>query len=210
MSSSINPFKEISFFTPLEFAKGPKTKSQSLLEKVDDFFYVGGKKARVLKEISCGVISKKGYEIKMVEARVSNKKWKIALYCTGIVPLVMLIAKAILRFNKEFHPQKKPDQVIDISSPILSASDEVTSSIGHPISEINENKIKAQQAPKLIEEGKDDGSHQISELEEEKVDVTNQAPKKKKIKKKKKVHFGNADIYHVQPKKKKKLKPKLS
>lgn len=92
---------QISFFNAVNFGNQPKTTRQSLLETVDDYFYLGGKKACVIP----GKIQNNSIE---VEFRQDSPNFlttiiKVITYCTLVFPLFMLIAKAALRSKYEFH-----------------------------------------------------------------------------------------------------------
>ncbi len=80
---------QISFFTPLEFKKA-ETFLQKSLEKVDHYFYLGGKKAIVLSDDT--IVLQKG------ESSLLSTAAKVLSYATVVLPLIMLIAKAALRF----------------------------------------------------------------------------------------------------------------
>lgn len=79
----------------------------SFLESVDSFFFLGGKKWRVVHKTRRGV-----EKMAFSEAQTSliNKICKVVLYCTIFVPLVMLIFKAVLRAQHTFRvidPRKR-------------------------------------------------------------------------------------------------------
>lgn len=89
----------INFFTAVDYGTSPKTTFQFLLEKVDGYFYLGGRKARV--------ISQKGNSHGIVWVNESPSilitRVKKASYFTVIIPVIMLIAKIILRSMQKFH-----------------------------------------------------------------------------------------------------------
>lgn len=101
---------KINFFTAITYQTPPKNCASKLLENVDDYFYLGGKKAHVLQ----------GEKVVLSEAKVSllARIGKIFSYFTVIVPLMMLIAKAILRSQHSFKvidPKQKLEEGMSIS-----------------------------------------------------------------------------------------------
>src|SRR3990167_8084861 len=92
---------KVDFFTPVNFGNQPKSCTQSLLEGVDSYFYLGGKKAYVIpgqtQQGTEGAVLAKDSPAFLITAL------KIISYCTVVLPLVMLIAKTILRSIHSFH-----------------------------------------------------------------------------------------------------------
>lgn len=91
----------ISFFTPIESRHQVISCGHCLTEIVDKYFYLGGKVAVIIPDhIRLG-----SQEVELQEKKVPW--WEIALkvlsYVTLILPLLMLIAKAILRSYYAFH-----------------------------------------------------------------------------------------------------------
>lgn len=84
------------FWTPVNFDNTANTPSQKVLQKVDNCFYMGGKKAKVIKchKNKLEIILIKGTQPVQTTAR------KVAFLCIFFFPL--LIAKVILRFKYKF------------------------------------------------------------------------------------------------------------
>jgi hypothetical protein len=93
----------INFFTPVSFS-GDKSISQSFLENVDGYFSLNGKKAIVVSKLPLS----NSYEVRLTSSNQSSfaqmikTAFKIISYITLIIPIIMLIAKIILRSNFEF------------------------------------------------------------------------------------------------------------
>ncbi len=110
----------VGFFTAVNYMQENKTFRESVLEKVDNYFYLGGKKARVLGK------TKNGLEKAILAETNSSllaRFGKILSYFTIIPPLAMLITKAILRATHTFQlidPKKKLEKGINISEDIIS------------------------------------------------------------------------------------------
>lgn len=94
----------ISFFTPVAFEKD-RTFGQYLLEKVDGYFSLKGKRAFVISGIKSG----QSYDAEMKDCQSSTLSKlfftaiKIVSYLTLVIPAIMLFAKLILRSNYTFH-----------------------------------------------------------------------------------------------------------
>jgi hypothetical protein len=95
---------KISFFTPVYYEDKPKSIKEFFLEKVDAYFYLGGRKARVISGLK-----EDSQEVELVRSSPSifTTSLKVASYITIIIPLIMLVAKAILRSGHDFHVVKK-------------------------------------------------------------------------------------------------------
>ena len=88
------------FFTAIKYGHQDKSFSQTILEHVDNYFYLGGKKAVVIQGKR-----KDGIEnVILTDAKASllERIGKVALYLTIIIPVGMLIAKAVLRSTHTF------------------------------------------------------------------------------------------------------------
>src|SRR3989338_353064 len=107
---------KVGFFTAVSFGDQPKSCTQSMFETVDSYFYLGGKKAYVIP----------GHAQQGIEGAVLAKDspafvitaLKVISYLTVALPVVMLIAKAILRSIHSFHivdVKQKLEEGIDIS-----------------------------------------------------------------------------------------------
>lgn len=101
----------VSFFTPVVYEKIDKSYAEFFLEKVDDYFYLGGKKAEVF--LSDPQERNTGLTVHLIEKR--SALWattlKIASYFTIILPLICLAIKAGFRHNRHFEVFTK-DQVL--------------------------------------------------------------------------------------------------
>lgn len=109
----------IIFFTAAKYVQKDKTFGQSFLETVDNYFFLGGKKAHVIKI--------KDDQEKVVLSKTKSSKFaracKFISYFTVIIPLVMLTTKAILRATHNFHlidPKKKLEKGIEITAETIS------------------------------------------------------------------------------------------
>jgi len=93
----------INFFTPVHFGNQSITCHQAMQETVDDYFYLGGKKA--------SVIDAQDSKMKVVLLEKSppflNTCLKVLSYFTLIIPTLMLIAKTILRMNHFYKIDKE-------------------------------------------------------------------------------------------------------
>jgi hypothetical protein len=130
----------IGFFTAVKYELEVKSFNQSLLEKVDNYFYLGGKKAHVIQGKT-----KSGQEkILLAETNSSllARIGKVVSYLTIILPLVFLIAKTILRATHTFRlidPKKKLEKGINITEAIISKIHSLKSKI---LSGKNEDEIE--------------------------------------------------------------------
>lgn len=103
---------ELNFFTPLSYKSGA-----SWLERVDDYFALGTKKAIILEGRT-----KHGKEKAILTESKSSLVTKIAKvlsYFTVVIPLFILAAKAILRSQHSFKlidPKQKLEEGINISA----------------------------------------------------------------------------------------------
>ncbi len=113
--------QNIGFFTAITYSQENKTFTQSLLEKVDDYFYLGGEKAYVTSHISKdgrfkAILS--GAQISTVE-----KVGKIASYFTVVIPAALLATKAILRAIHSFQlidPVQKLEKRLNVSEEVTA------------------------------------------------------------------------------------------
>lgn len=104
----------INFLTPLAYRNDKNFKARSI-ERVDNYFHLGGKKAYVIGQ------SKDGRE-KVVfnksRASILGSAVKVLSYATVVIPLIMLTTKAILRAQLHFKvidPKAKLEKGIHIS-----------------------------------------------------------------------------------------------
>lgn len=103
---------QISFFTPVSFG----SQSGPLSEKIDNYFYLGGKKAYVIP----GHVEQGSEDVILTPGQSSflTTALKIVSYFTLIIPALMLIAKAALRYSHSFYiidVQAKVEEGINIS-----------------------------------------------------------------------------------------------
>ena len=54
---------KLNFFTPVIYTPSPKSIGSSLLEKVDNYFYLGGKKAQVIPELTPNLNTRRSYKL---------------------------------------------------------------------------------------------------------------------------------------------------
>ncbi|MBI3237050.1 MAG: DUF648 domain-containing protein, partial [Chlamydiales bacterium] len=106
---------DVSFFQPIVFASNPKSYPEFFLEKVDSYFYLGGKKAYVIENTDQG---KKAVLCKDRSPCLITAL-KVASYATIILPVILLIIKAVLRSIHTFElidVQQRLEEGIDISA----------------------------------------------------------------------------------------------
>ncbi len=94
----------IRFFTPICYGNQTKSPRQFLLEKVDDYFYLSGRKAQVINGDK-----NKVKEIHPDKRPLLLTALKVASYFTVILPIILLVMKCSLRAGHTFHwePSKK-------------------------------------------------------------------------------------------------------
>lgn len=92
----------ISFSRAVTYGANPKTCVETLLEKVDDFFFFNGRKVEVIRGFKQGK-SEGVRETASWRSSALQTALKIALYCTVVILLLVFIAKAILRSIHKFH-----------------------------------------------------------------------------------------------------------
>lgn len=92
---------KVNFFISINYGTLAKSAPQFLLEKVDHYFYMGGRKAQVI----LGYAEKNNEGAILVDANISllEKALKIASYCTVVIPTLMFVAKIVLRTAHRFH-----------------------------------------------------------------------------------------------------------
>lgn len=91
---------EVSFCTAVTYGNLPKSACQSLLEGVDSYFYLGGKKAQVIT----GEVKKGNQDVRWITEKPSllSTCAKIISYAFIIIPLILFIAKILLRSSHHF------------------------------------------------------------------------------------------------------------
>lgn len=93
--------KKLSFFTAVDYPATRLDSSRRAIRNIDDYFYLGGRKAQVVN-----VESKKRSVVEMKDGYSSN--WfmttlKIASYFTLVIPAIMLFAKLIARSQVSYY-----------------------------------------------------------------------------------------------------------
>ena len=95
----------LDFFTPVRFGE-QKTFKQHFQERVDDYFYLGGRSVFVIPR----EISDDSQAVRIIKDQDQSRVKQVILiaikvisYMTVIIPLIMLIAKASFRLTHKFH-----------------------------------------------------------------------------------------------------------
>jgi hypothetical protein len=84
----------LSFFTPVDYGDQPKSFTQSILESVDHYFYLGGRKAQVIPGMQNG---KQLVELVDGSQTLFKTCLKVASYFTLVLPLILGAVKLVLR-----------------------------------------------------------------------------------------------------------------
>ncbi len=117
----------VGFFTPVSFGTQLKSSAETLLEKIDDYFYLGGPKARIFKTYHSMKTGEVQEEVKAVLVNenqsfratclkvvsyfalalpaiplITKAEVPLALSCFGLVLPIILITKAILRLTHAY------------------------------------------------------------------------------------------------------------
>lgn len=103
MSTETISTSTVSFFTPISFGDQKKSCVRSMLEATDRYFYLGGRKAYVIPgDAKDGL--KEAVLLKDSPAFLATvfKVFKVISYFTMILPVIMLVAKVILRSTHSF------------------------------------------------------------------------------------------------------------
>jgi len=122
--------REIDFFTAVTY-QDPKTFNESCIEAFDDYFWLSGRKVEVISKDTSNHHKKVHWVEK--EPTLFLTALKIVSYFTLVIPFFMLIGKALLRFQEEFHlvvakkittnTSENGDKVNQVGTDILSDSD---------------------------------------------------------------------------------------
>lgn len=105
----------LNFFTAVSYRNTSNSLQSLLIDKVDDYFYLGGKKAYVIQGRT-----KKGLEKAVLSDAKSStlaKVAKVVSYFTLVIPFFMLIIKAVLRSKHSFKvidPKQKLEKGLNI------------------------------------------------------------------------------------------------
>lgn len=108
--------ENIDLFTSVAFGAYPKTCLQLALETVDNYFYLGGKRAYVIPEHSQE--GKEGVVLIEDSAPFLMTALKVTSYVSILLPAILLIAKIVLRSVYTFYAinlQEKLEENIEIS-----------------------------------------------------------------------------------------------
>lgn len=93
------------FFTPIDYGSTAKTCSEFLLENVDSYFHINGKKAYVIGKTKAGnqkvVIDEAPAQIASISSSLIRIAKRVS-YLTLVMPAIMLTAKACLRWYHTF------------------------------------------------------------------------------------------------------------
>ncbi len=98
----------IPFFTPVYYGKHAQSLGHTILEKVDDFFFLGdccnfsGRKAHVLPGFATIGKSEGALYKKHISSYIATAA-KMGAYCTVVIPIIALVVKACLRYVYHFH-----------------------------------------------------------------------------------------------------------
>ncbi len=110
---------KISFFTPLSFQAGLVSKRSKHLERIDNYFFLKGKRACVINpsqaELEVVLTNSKSHFLLRVV--------KVISYLTVFIPLAMLVTKAALRSKyktKIIDPQQKLEEGVQISATTIN------------------------------------------------------------------------------------------
>lgn len=93
---------DISFFTPVKYENSPVSFEQKLMEKIDSYFYLGGRVAVLIP----GSFQNGSQEVILREETTNFylTALKVISYAVlTIIPVILLITKAVLRSKYRFH-----------------------------------------------------------------------------------------------------------
>lgn len=128
----------VSFFTPICY-EYPKTFREYVQEEVENYFYLGGKRAYVIsrkrEDGSQSVVIRSQQQNKI--ARVIIGAVKIASYATIVLPLLALVAKVAFRAVNKFHlissnTNSEKGQVAKLMEQFTAAWNDTTKSFDFP------------------------------------------------------------------------------
>ncbi len=109
----------IDFFTAIQYGNQSKILSETILEKADNFFAFDGKKATVIRGHE--QFGKSGVRVTKNATPLTEKALKIVMYCTIILPLIVLAVKVCARIKHNFYiistsqlEQKVPSPKFDV------------------------------------------------------------------------------------------------
>ncbi|WP_068469672.1 DUF648 domain-containing protein [Candidatus Protochlamydia phocaeensis] len=90
----------INFFTAIKYEESDRSFSHSLLEIVDNYFYLGGKKAHVIQSKTKD--GKQKAVLADTDSSILARVAKVVSYFTVVIPTFLLVAKLILRSTHSF------------------------------------------------------------------------------------------------------------
>jgi uncharacterized protein DUF648/IQ calmodulin-binding motif-containing protein len=142
---------EISFLTPITFHNDLRSPSLLLLETVDSYFYLGGKKVTIIPGFTKGN-AEGGHLAEGSSPSFLETALKVASYFTLVLPIILLIVKGILRSTSHFYLIRQ-EQIVPVdtdplkllSSPTLDSTPDVK----------NNGLIKAKELEKELAEQKE-------------------------------------------------------
>lgn len=116
----------LSFFTAVTYIDPPESIVSSLLERVDDYFCHGGRKAYIIQ----GLTDSDGEQVVVADSSFS---WlatvgKVLSYFTIVIPFFALIAKGVLRSMHSFKvidPKLQLEQGVNVSEAIAAKIQEL-------------------------------------------------------------------------------------
>lgn len=108
----VSIIEKVNFITAVSYPDRWDTTSEYLLERVDDFFFIEGRKFHVLHGEKDVDGSQAGVYVNE-KCSLGSTAFKIVLYCTVIIPLIALIFKAMLRSIHAFHTVNPLNKIQD-------------------------------------------------------------------------------------------------
>lgn len=93
--------RPVGFFTAVNYGNHCHSLSEFLLEKVDDYFFLWGRKVQVIPGYAIG--NSQGVDWIHQPAHFLKTALKIASYIIVPIPLILLLVKGILRATHSFH-----------------------------------------------------------------------------------------------------------
>ncbi len=92
----------ISFSTPVTYGSNCDSVRKCLIEKIDDYFFLGGRKVEVIPGNNRGKSEGVSYTSEK-SISLAERAIKIASYCTLIIPTFFFFAKVALRSLNAYH-----------------------------------------------------------------------------------------------------------
>lgn len=109
----------VSFFTPIHYGPAAKSWGHTFVEKVDDYFFLRGRKAVVL----VGFPKTNNSQPTLYQKNFPSfgTVLKVISYCTVIIPLIVLVAKVCLRYMYRFHEFRGHPNVTSFKDRLFSS-----------------------------------------------------------------------------------------